>query len=491
MAPRQGYVPCFCEDCKGERQPRSTRNKHHRALKRRVSSSKGSSRSNKSLRSPQDVPYVAAAQVEGRLGTQVDSADVREGEVADEVTAPMEDVRLADSVPSNGSSRAASLLAGVGAPLWAFIRGALPPSSPHVLAPSSVAIDAVPASSFGPPCRRPLSDAEGSRTSSEGVSNPDAPVLDSPRLSSETVEEEGIYDDEWGESGVDGAEIAQAPSSLACRIPPLTAGAPPEAPNNISLHAETPSREQSDEIATRGIPLNRSALARMHEPDPFFAPTPAARGNRLTTVCGEIHPALVLAMLLVAWLHITAHLPFKFCDVILTVIGYILAETGQNALVPLLHCTLTSCLATLRLDPQFSAYPTCPACLAVYPESISADVHARCSGCGHPLFKANSEGVSDRQRRKRGGKAAKAYLRTPAKSLAEQLAELVMQPGMEEALESWRTRTRSPGWLNDFFDGAISRELLGPDGKPFFRHELKEDPDGELRIGVALGVDWF
>ncbi|KAI0364659.1 hypothetical protein BV20DRAFT_955703 [Pilatotrama ljubarskyi] len=196
-------------------------------------------------------------------------------------------------------------------------------------------------------------------------------------------------------------------------------------------------------------------------------------------------------MLLVAWLHIAAHLPFKYCDVILTVVGYVLAETGQNTLVPLLHSTLTSCLATLRLEPSFHAYPTCPECLAVYPDSIAPDVNTRCSGCGHPLFKANSEDVHRRPRRRRGAKHPKAYLRTPAKSLTEQLGELLMRPGMEDALESWRKRVRSPGWLTDFFDGAISHELLGPDNKPFFRRDLMEDPDGELRIGVALGVDWF
>ena len=33
--------------------------------------------------------------------------------------------------------------------------------------------------------------------------------------------------------------------------------------------------------------------------------------------------------------------------------------------------------------------------------------------------------------------------------------------------------------------------VLGPDGKLFFRHDLPEGPDGELRIGLALGVDWY
>ncbi|KAI0323219.1 hypothetical protein GY45DRAFT_1410608 [Cubamyces sp. BRFM 1775] len=132
-------------------------------------------------------------------------------------------------------------------------------------------------------------------------------------------------------------------------------------------------------------------------------------------------------------------------------------------------------------------YPTCPDCLEVYPESVKADMDARCAVCGHALFKIE-ETPPGRTSRRRGGRPGhKPYLRTPARSLAEQLADLVKEPGMEEALTSWRKRVRLPGILNDFFDGAISRELLGPDGKPFFRHDLDEDPDGELRIGVALG----
>lgn len=62
---------------------------------------------------------------------------------------------------------------------------------------------------------------------------------------------------------------------------------------------------------------------------------------------------------------------------------------------------------------------------------------------------------------------------------------------MEEALTCWRRRSRLAGWLSDFFDGAISHALLGPDGLPFFRRDIPEDPAGEIRIGLALGVDWF
>ena len=82
-------------------------------------------------------------------------------------------------------------------------------------------------------------------------------------------------------------------------------------------------------------------------------------------------------------------------------------------------------------------------------------------------------------------------VKTPYKSILEQLGDILMVPGNEEAMDWWRRVRRIPGRFCDFFDGRVSRELLGPDGKPFFRHDLPEGPDGELRIGLALGVDWY
>ncbi|KAI0349431.1 hypothetical protein OH77DRAFT_1580440 [Trametes cingulata] len=198
-------------------------------------------------------------------------------------------------------------------------------------------------------------------------------------------------------------------------------------------------------------------------------------------------------MLLASWLHLAAHLPFRFCDVVLTVIGYILAEAGQASLVPELRTSLSGCLSALRLDPHIKTYPTCPQCRKPFPEDMAEDLNARCTDCGHTLFKSEpATNPSLRGQRQRGTwKSRKPYVRTPAKTITEQLVDLLLQPGMEDALCSWRRRSRLAGWLCDFFDGAISKFLLGINGLPFFRHDLQEDPDGEITIGLALGVDWF
>ncbi|KAH9852401.1 hypothetical protein C2E23DRAFT_860058 [Lenzites betulinus] len=139
-----------------------------------------------------------------------------------------------------------------------------------------------------------------------------------------------------------------------------------------------------------------------------------------------------------------AHLPYRFCNTALTVVGFILAEAGQSHLVPALHSSLA-----VGISPP-----------------------------GRPRNRA--------ERRR-----AKAILVAPFKSITEQLAEILLQPGHEEAMDSWRRRPRWSGWLCDFFDGAISKVLLGPDGRPFFRRDIPEGPQGELRIGLALGIDWF
>jgi len=65
---------------------------------------------------------------------------------------------------------------------------------------------------------------------------------------------------------------------------------------------------------------------------------------------------------------------------------------------------------------------------------------------------------------------------------------------MEDELERWRKTSQKSGRYSDFFDGAISKELKGHDGQPFFQNDIldREDgPDGELQIGLTLGADWL
>lgn len=121
---------------------------------------------------------------------------------------------------------------------------------------------------------------------------------------------------------------------------------------------------------------------------------------------------------------------------------------------------------------------------------VEADATACCSLCSHPLFRLEPN-IQEAHRKRGKAKHRAAYLCTPAKSITEQLAMLLSQPGVEQALKLWCHRSQVSGWLTDFFDGAISKTLLGPDGLPFFQCDIPVDNEGELRIGLALGIDWF
>ncbi|EJF59017.1 hypothetical protein DICSQDRAFT_14970, partial [Dichomitus squalens LYAD-421 SS1] len=200
--------------------------------------------------------------------------------------------------------------------------------------------------------------------------------------------------------------------------------------------------------------------------------------------------AVFLASMLVSWLHLSGHLPFRYCDTVLTVIGYILMAVGQKDLLRTLLGSLGGAFSTLRLEPSFQILPVCPECHDVFPTSVPfADPLTRCRACRHPLFRPVLEAEQGRRGRRQ---KAKPLLAFPFKSLVEQLATILGMPGVEDAMDAWRKRPRVLGLLADIFDGRICRKLLGPDGLSFFRYDLGETgPNDELRIGLTLGVDWF
>jgi hypothetical protein len=82
----------------------------------------------------------------------------------------------------------------------------------------------------------------------------------------------------------------------------------------------------------------------------------------------------------------------------------------------------------------------------------------------------------------------------PYLPLSEQIASILRVPGVEALLDEWRKKPRKTGEYIDIFDGSICRtKLQAPDGSLFFSNLPHENhgPDGELRIGVNLGLDWY
>lgn len=213
-----------------------------------------------------------------------------------------------------------------------------------------------------------------------------------------------------------------------------------------------------------------------------YAPSP----TRAPPSAKDVHPnrAVYILYMLVFWMHCQFHLPFRACNAFLAVVGLAFDAAGVP-LDPPIYTTLPSVIEHLDGNPSIYVCPVCPSCLQPYPTSTPADAYCQTSGCHHPLFRpapssSNKKHTSNRR----------PYLQFPTKSLEEQICDMLSIPGIEDEMDAWRKKERMPGKYTDIFDGDICKELPAHDGSQFFQYGKQELPDGELRIGVSLGVDW-
>lgn len=220
-------------------------------------------------------------------------------------------------------------------------------------------------------------------------------------------------------------------------------------------------------------------------PDPFFAED--VLPLRPPVPIDRIHPmpGVFLVYLLVSWLHLQFHLPFRACNVILGVFVLVIRAFGVTINPPALS-TLPSVMTKLDLEPEFRIFPVCPTCLEVYPDGKHTP--GICSRCNSFIYKARPLNA-----RSSAEAAPTPLLRFPFKSLESQLIALLAVPGVETELDKWRTADRTSEVYKDIYDGNICKNLKGHDGQRFFCNDPvdKAGPDGELRIGVTLGVDWY
>ena len=85
-------------------------------------------------------------------------------------------------------------------------------------------------------------------------------------------------------------------------------------------------------------------------------------------------------------------------------------------------------------------------------------------------------------------------IKYPYLLLSTQIESLLKVPGIEALLDEWRKRPMNIGKYGNIFDGEVCRvKLRAPNGTPFFSNlpHKKNGPQGELRIGVNLRVDWY
>lgn len=124
-----------------------------------------------------------------------------------------------------------------------------------------------------------------------------------------------------------------------------SAALPPVVAKDLPVTASTGLEAAPAHAAVLPMPLDARAMAHVEDADPFHMLLSIP--NTSWSAWSMTHPSVVLAMILVTWLHLVAHFPFCFCDVVLSMIGYILVDAGQANLTPLLCTSLTGCLSAL------------------------------------------------------------------------------------------------------------------------------------------------
>ncbi|KAG1722930.1 uncharacterized protein EDB91DRAFT_1255845 [Suillus paluster] len=218
--------------------------------------------------------------------------------------------------------------------------------------------------------------------------------------------------------------------------------------------------------------------------DPFFIVDGLCAED--TTDLTHLPGHLVSIYAVVSWLHLQFHLPKVACNALLAIFACILLTLSPNIEPPFV--TLQSSNRVLGVDKPIYTLPVCPPCRDVFPPACSPQSHDQCTLCNEDLFLPDKTACGNQRSLK------SPLIKYPYLPLSDQIKSLLKVPGLESILDGWCSKPRSPNQYIDIFDGSVCKtKLKAPDGKLFFSnlpHE-KAGPDGELHVGVNLGVDWF
>ncbi|KAL1940756.1 hypothetical protein VTO73DRAFT_7797 [Trametes versicolor] len=244
-------------------------------------------------------------------------------------------------------------------------------------------------------------------------------------------------------------------NSLAETSPMSDASAGPPAGNDAD----------PDVCQDRWDALMRNAPWDDREPDPFY-PQPQASYNAPDLRQIPAHLLCIYAM--VPWAHLHFGLPVIAANALLLCFAVVVTLLAPFAPTPFL--TLKKVNDLMGLEVPFQVLAVCPTCKDVY--ANSPDSPALCTRCATPLFKPNRPPSNWYQR---GPGVRAPVIKYPYMSLSEQLTRLLQVDGMEDLLD-------------------VAKELLGPDGRPFFENAASHHargPDNELRLALEWAVDWF
>jgi len=220
--------------------------------------------------------------------------------------------------------------------------------------------------------------------------------------------------------------------------------------------------------------------------DPFEIPT-ISRGttNKISSIAQVV-------CLVITILHFLAGLATSWCEFLLAVFVVLFNAMGREDIAKEIPSRLPTATVNAGLPTSnVSILAVCPTCGDVFPTGLGTPVE--CPRCSVPLF----EGLMNPPKQPIPPATRRALvprIRLPFLSISAQLEDIINSPGIEEDLDWWRKLDRREGVYRDISDGRIWNEVLGPDGQEFFRSVnvdgKKCAPDGELRIGVALAMDW-
>jgi len=256
--------------------------------------------------------------------------------------------------------------------------------------------------------------------------------------------------------------------------------------------AEAAESDAEEGSATRDTNVDLHTTDDQHNPttptmDPFrYTPTPARPSVISTPTNIHNNRAVAIIYLLVLWLHTQFHLAFRACAAVLVALSLAFAAAG-SPIEPPIYTTLPSVISALDAEPTMKTYPVCPQCMKVFPDSVSRD--ATCDRCSCRLFPPKPA-TSNKRPRSDAREVPKPHLQFPSKSIEDYLTTILAVPGIEDEMEAWRKKTRTPGRYTDIFDGEVCKTIPGVDGSPFFYPKDNVLEPNELRIGVSLGADW-
>ena len=205
----------------------------------------------------------------------------------------------------------------------------------------------------------------------------------------------------------------------------------------------------------------------------------------------SFHPRLLVRslLLLVAFLHTSFHLPFAACAILLFAFRMtleFLKVVDPKKTIPL---TLTSLLQQMHVRDDFKSQILCPSCWEIFEPDVFTDAGTLCHACDDTVFRLLTSPAQPLSAEHKINRVP--YLVLPIQPLSSLLSEFLLQPGIMEELEKWasvNSQHADSDQLSAIWDGRIWQESKAPDGKPFFARN--QVPDGELRIGVTISLDW-